>query len=59
MLKPSVDTLQTPANGQVFALAKQLSKSAVERAFDAAEAQRMTSLTGWSHPECGAIAQEN
>jgi hypothetical protein len=35
MPKPSLDTLQTPANGQVFALAKQLSKSAVERAFDA------------------------
>jgi hypothetical protein len=39
MPKPSLDTLQTPANAQVFALAKQLSKSAVERAFDAADAK--------------------
>src|SRR5580693_2373776 len=39
MPKPSLDTLQTPANGQVFVLAKQLSKSAVERSFDAAGAK--------------------
>ncbi len=39
MPKPSLSTLQTPANGQVFSLAKQLSISAVSRAFDAADAK--------------------
>lgn len=39
MPKPSVDTLQTPANGQIFALVKPLSASAVGRAFDAADAK--------------------
>jgi hypothetical protein len=36
MTKPLLDALQTPANGQIFALKKALSKAAVEAAFDSA-----------------------
>lgn len=39
MPKPSVDTLQTPANGQVFVLPKRLSKSTIALAFDVAESK--------------------
>src|SRR5947209_1435464 len=36
MPQPSVDAVRTPANGQVFALKKPLSKAAVEAAFESA-----------------------
>jgi hypothetical protein len=36
MPQPSVDSVRTPANGQIFALKKPLSKAAVETAFELA-----------------------
>lgn len=36
MEHPSLDALRTPANGQVFALKKELSKAAIGAAFTAA-----------------------
>ncbi len=55
LLRPSLDALRTPANGQIFALKKSLSKTAVQSAFHSASAHASGRVLGRAIREKRAV----